>query len=166
MDRVEAIEIIKDTTIWCWHDRRAELREALDLAIEALQQERPKGEWEHHMDRNGILWERCSECGDSTLVCDRENINFCPNCGADMRGEKHENLIRRDDAVEAIESRQTEQWIESDIDYNSGLETALCEIKALPFVVCDDCIWAVCNYNKVDWDAPSAEAVEVVRCKD
>lgn len=42
------------------------------------------------------------------------------------------DLISRQDAIEAIESRQTEQWIESDIDYNSGLESALCEIKALP----------------------------------
>lgn len=25
--------------------------------------------------------------------------------------------------------------------------------------VCDDCIWHVCNYNKVDWDTPSAEVV-------
>ena len=36
-------------------------------------------------------------------------------------------------------------------------------IEALS-AVCDDCIWHVCNYNKVDWDVPSAEAVEVVRC--
>ena len=42
------------------------------------------------------------------------------------------DLISRQDAIDAIESRQTEQWIESDIDYNSGLESALCEIKALP----------------------------------
>ena len=44
------------------------------------------GEWEHHIDTNGIPWERCSECGDSTLSVDRENINFCPNCGAKMKG--------------------------------------------------------------------------------
>ena len=41
------------------------------------------------------------------------------------------DLISRAEAIEAIKSRQTEQWIESDIDYNNGLESALCDIKAL-----------------------------------
>ena len=30
-------------------------------------------------------------------------------------------------------------------------------IEALS-AVCDDCIWHVCNYNSINWDAPSAEA--------
>ena len=34
-------------------------------------------------------------------------------------------------------------------------------IEALS-AVCDDCIWHVCNYNKVDWDTPSAEAEPTV----
>lgn len=37
-------------------------------------------------------------------------------------------------------------------------------IEALS-AVCDDCIWHVCNYNKVDWDAPSAEA-EWIPCSE
>lgn len=42
------------------------------------------GEW---IDRNGSIvspfWERyeCSECGARS-----DNSNYCPNCGADMRG--------------------------------------------------------------------------------
>ena len=47
-----------------------------------------------------------------------------PTSGAD--------LISRADAIEAIESRQTEQWIDADVDYNNGLESAVAEIKALP----------------------------------
>lgn len=42
------------------------------------------------------------------------------------------DLISRADAIEAIESRQTEQWIDADVDYNNGLDSAIAEIKALP----------------------------------
>ena len=45
---------------------------------------------------------------------------------------KPTDLISRVDAIEAIESRQTEQWIDADVDYNNGLESAVAEIKALP----------------------------------
>ena len=70
-------------------------REAFDTAIEALKSEsifsadRPKGEWIEMIDCDPITGEpypcgvRCSNCGD-TLGC---VANFCPNCGADMRGE-------------------------------------------------------------------------------
>ena len=43
------------------------------------------------------------------------------------------DLISRQAAIDAIEARHTEQWIDSDVDYNNGLESALCEIKALPY---------------------------------
>ena len=42
------------------------------------------------------------------------------------------DLISRADAIEAVENLQTEQWIDSDIDYNNGLQSAIAEIKALP----------------------------------
>lgn len=45
---------------------------------------------------------------------------------------KPTDLISRADAIEAVENLQTEQWIDSDIDYNNGLESAVAEIKALP----------------------------------
>ena len=45
---------------------------------------------------------------------------------------KPTDLVSRADAIEAIESRQTEQWIDTDVDYNNGLESAVSEIKALP----------------------------------
>ena len=55
--------------------------EALELAIKALE-ERPKGEWEEYActeDRG------CSLCG--YMVSFYREHHFCPNCGADMRGE-------------------------------------------------------------------------------
>jgi rubrerythrin len=44
---------------------------------------RKKGDWEfcHH-------YHSCSECGH--IVGLISSLNFCPNCGADMRGEEHE----------------------------------------------------------------------------
>lgn len=51
------------------------------------------GEWEYHSNPDcGIDPEDafCSMCGihiDRTLVDNFDNYNFCPRCGADMRGE-------------------------------------------------------------------------------
>lgn len=53
------------------------------LNLPSAQPQRIKGRWLPH----GIPWYQCSECGAV-----RENKtfmeNFCPNCGADMRGEE------------------------------------------------------------------------------
>lgn len=51
---------------------------------------RPKGEWDitdvdHAYGSKGY---RCSECGEEEWRYDV--ANFCPNCGADMRGDKHD----------------------------------------------------------------------------
>lgn len=60
--------------------------------------DRPKGEWldedgdKVEVDDNGITecscW--CSVCGEWLVASDEYSTkgNFCPNCGADMRGEK------------------------------------------------------------------------------
>ena len=55
---------------------------AIDL-IEALPSaDRPKGEWEHEDGVYGIAF--CSNCEFELRMND---TNFCPNCGADMRGD-------------------------------------------------------------------------------
>jgi len=54
------------------YDKRR--REAVRMAIEAL--ERKHGEW---IIQNGMVV--CSECFEPNF-----ETNFCPNCGADMRG--------------------------------------------------------------------------------
>lgn len=48
-----------------------------------IQQERKKGEW---IDKSGGIegaWNYCSVCGEQAI----DLYDFCPNCGADMRGE-------------------------------------------------------------------------------
>ena len=61
-----------------------EEKEAVDMAIEALEEEpRPHGEWIYHKEWevDGECAFECSKCGMGTDV----DYNFCPNCGADMR---------------------------------------------------------------------------------
>lgn len=66
----------------------------VDIAIEALQ-DRPKGHWKMFdiYDIKGRI------SGERAIICDRclmkeiirfgqSKWNFCPNCGADMRGEE------------------------------------------------------------------------------
>ena len=54
--------------------------EAIKVAIEALKDQRPQGEWKLH----GMIY-YCSVCGHDY---EQGGNNFCGNCGADMRGEK------------------------------------------------------------------------------
>ena len=44
-----------------------------------VQPERPKGKWS-----DGYRWQRCSLCKQTG----RKSWNYCPTCGADMRGEQ------------------------------------------------------------------------------
>lgn len=44
--------------------------------------ERPLGEWIFHKDYNESCRYGCSQCGNLNNIPN----NFCPNCGADMRG--------------------------------------------------------------------------------
>lgn len=48
---------------------------------------RPKGEWIVCGDGDNVPW-MCSHCGKTTAHKYKVMYgNFCPNCGADMRGE-------------------------------------------------------------------------------
>ena len=55
--------------------------------IEHLPSTDRKGHWEMKTDPYGFFEEIpvCSECGNTTEM--RKTYNFCPECGADMRGE-------------------------------------------------------------------------------
>lgn len=66
-------------------------KEDIDAIPTAAVRENVKGEWifDGQRHRGGLKWCHCSVCGhaenaDYAIV---QGVKFCPNCGADMRGE-------------------------------------------------------------------------------
>lgn len=90
MTREEAVGVIERLPVMSYmkkNEKQTIITTALDMAIEALQEpERKKGRWE-----NG---EPCPICGEDRFKDLYADIwadwqpSFCPNCGADMRGEE------------------------------------------------------------------------------
>lgn len=90
MTNKEAIYIINNrlNTYYCTDEDL----QALDLAVKALEEERPQGEWAFKDLHNGKIWYECSICGRKIHIGDKVQLSdfpFC-HCGADMRGEKNE----------------------------------------------------------------------------
>ena len=57
-------------------------------SMPSAQPERKTGKW---IDNDKINFPQCSECGMWIDVMQQSGeMNFCPNCGADMRGENDE----------------------------------------------------------------------------
>ena len=91
MTKQEAIEILnknapKSDPRLC----ASELCSAIYVVTKALQEpERKKGQWEDFDYDNSYL---CTSCGEIWILNDgtpeENNMNYCPNCGADMRGKE------------------------------------------------------------------------------
>lgn len=60
----------------------------VDMAIEALSIDRPTGEWIDWLG-SGNEWE-CSVCKCSIESHGSIAYNYCPMCGAKMKGENHD----------------------------------------------------------------------------
>ncbi len=84
ISRQDAIEAfyIED----CWNTKPKEILESLPSAPDSRQ----RGEWKPLTDYIGNEYFECSKCHDAFYVefgtPEDNNYNFCPNCGADMRG--------------------------------------------------------------------------------
>jgi hypothetical protein len=94
MTREEAIDVLKHNyPSACFTD----LCEAVEIAIQALsaQPERKTGKWiGYNIEKDGWkrtdgspVFMRCSECNKIILNNGSAYWNYCPNCGADMKGE-------------------------------------------------------------------------------
>lgn len=57
-----------------------------DYLVYRCEPQRPQGEWIYNSYGNGCGNWHCSECGIIIIMCKNSYNNFCPNCGADMRG--------------------------------------------------------------------------------
>lgn len=104
-------------------------------------EERKTGRWNEHTDYPGLAY-LCSCCGYFTT----DRSYYCPHCGARMEVKTMVEYTRKQAAIDAIE-----ELIEARLDWRGdsraerrGLDAALCAIV----------------------DLPSADVVEVVRCKD
>lgn len=92
MTNKEAAKFIWDVLdgVKSFNEKGGKGLEALDLAIKALEDERSQGqgEWIIHNDYHENCRYGCNQCGNLTNVPG----NFCPKCGADMRGNIYERL--------------------------------------------------------------------------
>lgn len=91
IDRQAAIKAVEDLPN-CYNGYSDTYDKAciIGLLEELPSAERKKGRWERVEDENGdfLCWE-CSECGER-YVMPHHRASYCPNCGADMRGEEDE----------------------------------------------------------------------------
>ena len=58
------------------------------------QEEKPTGEWSEHIDYVGDTYYTCSNCGEDWTTIEGEPsdnlMNYCPKCGAKMKGGEEE----------------------------------------------------------------------------
>ena len=95
MTHDEMIDVLKGLVFGTFDRTTAKEREALDIAIQTLEQESKIGHWIDDDDRMGRSIYICSECnehadkfiGGTEDWWDLEKPNYCPNCGAKMEEE-------------------------------------------------------------------------------
>lgn len=79
----------------CGYDMQCELAtQNMHIVLNALKS-RPKGEWKQVCWKSPIPIEvmalfhyKCDNCNKEVRIDRIERYNYCPNCGADMRGEE------------------------------------------------------------------------------
>ena len=63
--------------------------------------ERKPGKWIEHQDRRKQIYAECSNCGFKNYA---GILNYCPECGADMRGEQALKYADNDTAFGGLQS--------------------------------------------------------------
>lgn len=91
MRLIDPIELKKAISVAAMSNNHKTLEQIIDEqpAIE----ERKKGEWIPEFEgkfTGGAYWFSCSKCKRIVPEVRNGGWNFCPNCGADMRGKHDE----------------------------------------------------------------------------
>lgn len=75
-----------DALIKNWPEGFHRTKDVIDAAPTADVRPNEHGQWiDFSMSVKGVPTEACGNCGEWSLGMGK---NFCPNCGADMRGDK------------------------------------------------------------------------------
>ena len=75
-----------------------------------------------------------------------------------------------DKIIESLEAMAEDMRAMGDMEKASGVDSALWLIEEMTKKAdtlqtdCDKCIWSVCNYNKVDWDANTPQTELTAKC--
>lgn len=90
MTREEAIDCLNGLKIYLKTEHIDQ--EALNMAIEALKADRPRGKWTLKMNER-FYWKECSVCGHKPPRSDEYGTyiesNYCPYCGAKMEEDNN-----------------------------------------------------------------------------
>lgn len=94
VDRQEAIKVATRFRVTPGGEIFEAIRMAVKTELEQLpaaQPERKKGHWIEVNDYYNRISGKCSACGWESHLYEDDvvGMNFCPNCGADMRGEQN-----------------------------------------------------------------------------
>ena len=94
MTNKEAIKILDQLKYpFPSYPKDAEVNEVVDRAIEALKREQPRGEWGliNVVAMPYLVAYSCPFCKEWGNI-QTFKPNFCPNCGADMRGDNNDKV--------------------------------------------------------------------------
>lgn len=81
-DLIDRIELMRQIAEFGREIPKDQVMEVIARMEDVEVEDRPKGEWVNKEGVYGAAY--CSKCDYELRI---NNTNFCPNCGADMRGE-------------------------------------------------------------------------------